>query len=573
MIEQFTRHRVFWLLALASIAAIGLAVRLHGLTLTGIGGNDTILYYSLAEQWLEGNCVFSIGDSTQVFRPVLLAFNALALVLLGHTDYAIKLANTLLDTVNILLVAALAHVFFRRRAATLACAFTYALLPIAIWSSRQELAHTCSTFLALCAYLCVWLSNECKGRRGGDVAIFLTGGFVAAATLTHEDLIFLSIPLGLVVILANRESDGRSAWLPSIRRAAFFASLPLIAAGSILARERERIGSVVSGPLKSDPDGGRNYFEVFGRFLWDVILGSSSAIFVGLVLAAVAYAAHLQWKNRARQSDHTLRWLGFCLLTPIVFVALYALFFKTIFPRSFLLLMPLLLIAVIHAFDRAIDQMSEVRRGAALLTLVAIILLSSLASYSAFNVGNRRFSKTWAAATWPTVANFKKGFGEFAFDARYRPNYATHWRMLYEALKDRVDSRHRLLITPSTAFYSAGRRALQTDAYFGDDAVYLLDHVQESLAQVIAEKSIKTVVFTTGQNRPPPNVHARYLYDGQWADPEPIDLAASFGFPHYSVEQEFHAIARFLEAIGGTEILPFPSGSYEARHTRVWVLP
>lgn len=145
--------------------------------------------------------------------------------------------------------------------------------------------------------------------------------------------------------------------------------------------------------------------------------------------------------------------------------------------------------------------------------------------------------------------------------------------MLHEALKDRVDSRHRLLITPSTAFYFAGRRALQTDAYFGDDAVYLLDHVHESLGQVIAEKSIKTVIFTTGQNRTPPSVHSRYLYDGAWAEPEPINLAASFGFPHYSVEQELDAIARFLQAIGAKEILPFPRGSYESRHARVWVLP
>jgi len=358
-----------------------------------------------------------------------------------------------------------------------------------------------------------------------------------------------------------------------IRRTMFFMALPLIAIGLILSRERDRIESVVSGSLKSDSNGGRLYVEVFGRFLWDVIVGSSSAIFVGLVIVAIVYAGHLQWKSRTQKSGRTLRWLGFCLLAPIVFVAFYAFFFNTIFPRGFLPLMPLLLIAVALAVDRLADEMSEARRGAALLALIAIILLSNLASYSAFNVANRRFSETWAAASWPSVANFKKGYSEFAFDAKYRPNYTTHWRMLYEALKDRVDSRHRLLITPSTAFYAAGRRALQTDAYFGDDAVYLLDHVQESLGQVIAEKNIKTVVFTTGQNRPPPSVHSRYLYNGQWADPEPINLAASFGFPHYSVEQEFHAIARFLQAIGAKEILPFPSGSYESRHARVWVLP
>ncbi|MEH6570094.1 MAG: hypothetical protein V7709_13530 [Halioglobus sp.] len=76
----------------AIIAIVAAAIRFYGLREVGLGGNDSILYYSLAEQWLKGNFVFKIGDSVEVFRPTLLAFNAMALTFFGHSDYAIKWA-------------------------------------------------------------------------------------------------------------------------------------------------------------------------------------------------------------------------------------------------------------------------------------------------------------------------------------------------------------------------------------------------------------------------------------------------------------------------------------------------
>jgi 4-amino-4-deoxy-L-arabinose transferase-like glycosyltransferase len=127
-----------------------LSLRIYGIKTIGLGGSDTILYFSLAEQWLQGNFVFRIGESTSVLRPVLLGFNALALQVFGHFDHAIKLANVLLDVVNLLLLALLAWLVSRRYTVVLACAASYAILPLAIWASRQELPHTLSTSIAGC---------------------------------------------------------------------------------------------------------------------------------------------------------------------------------------------------------------------------------------------------------------------------------------------------------------------------------------------------------------------------------------------------------------------------------------
>ena len=101
--------------ALAAVVVVALFIRWDGLFAIGVGGNDTILYYSLAERWLQGDFVFRIGDSIAVYRPVLLGFNALALKVFGHSDYAIKLANILLDGVNLLLLARLSWLISRRR--------------------------------------------------------------------------------------------------------------------------------------------------------------------------------------------------------------------------------------------------------------------------------------------------------------------------------------------------------------------------------------------------------------------------------------------------------------------------
>jgi len=136
-------------LAILFLAAVG--VRAFGLPDIGVGGNDTILYYTLAEQWLKGNYVFRIGDSVPLFRPVSLAFNAVALQLFGHTDYAIKLANALVDGCNLLLVASLAWLLSGRAIVAFCSALTYALLPVAIWAARGELPHTLSTFFTLTA--------------------------------------------------------------------------------------------------------------------------------------------------------------------------------------------------------------------------------------------------------------------------------------------------------------------------------------------------------------------------------------------------------------------------------------
>ena len=565
--------RLPFVVALTGILLVAFYFRWDGLFAIGVGGNDTILYYSLAEQWLQGNFVFSIGDSFAVYRPVLLAFNALALKVFGHSDYAIKLANVLLDTVNLLLLSRLAWHLAGSRAVVLACAASYAMMPLAIWSARQELAHTISTFFALGAFLSIWRASLAESGRAGLIYAALAGGCVGAATLTHEDLIFLAAPLALFLFFASRFRGAVDSLSEDLRRLAAFCIGPLLAAAIVMFFESATVQAFVKSSIVSAGRDDRIFLEVFARFVWDGIVGSSSATMALYLAGALVFLGCKLVFPRVKPEPLFVLSVGFCIFTVLSFVFASAVFFGTFFPRGFLPLIPLALVAVFHSLAKMTGRLHGVLSGALLATAVVFLVLSNLASFSAFNVANRKFSSQWAEPAWPNQANLERGFLEFLIDAKYIPSYATHWRALFDALSDKVDDSHKILVMPSTVFYAAGRRALQTEVYFGDNAIYRLDHSDQTLQEVVKSHNVKWVVFTTGQLRGVPTRLGRYLYNGQWAEPQPLDLAEAYRLDEYSELRELEALLSFLKTAGAREVFPFPRGSFEARKSRTWLLP
>ena len=565
-----SRH--IYLAALAITAVVAFLIRWDGLFAIGLGGNDTILYYSLAERWLQGDFVFRIGDSIAVYRPVLLGFNALALKVFGHADHAIKLANVMLDAVNLLLLARLAWLLSRRRAVVLACAASYAIMPLAIWSARQELAHTLSTFFTLNAFLCIWLAACVSGGRHRLVYAALAGLCVGAAALTHEDLIFLAAPLALFLFFARWLGGAGDSFSEDSRQLAVFSAGPLAAAAIIMLFESTTVNAVIGNSIVTARRDDYIFLEKFARFYWDGIVGSMSATMaVYLAIGLVWWGWKLVFPG-VRPAHSFVLGVGFCFLTASSFVIASALFFGTFFPRGFLPLIPLLLIAVFYSLVQITDRLSLMLSRPVIFAAVVFLALSNLASFSAFNVANRKFSYTWAEPAWPDKATLEAGLLEFVLDARYRPSYATHWRALFDALADKVDDQHKILVLPSTVFYAAGRRALQTEVYFGDNAIYRLDHVDQTLGEVVKSRNVKWVLFTGGQLRGVPTRFGRYLYNGQWAKPEPLDLSQAYGLDAYSAREELEILLGFLKTVGAREVFMFPRGSFESLRSRVWLL-
>ena len=303
------------------------------------------------------------------------------------------------------------------------------------------------------------------------------------------------------------------------------------------------------------------------------VIGSASATMV--IYLAIALAL-FGWKlvfPGGRPARSFVLGAGFCLFTASSFVFVYAIFFGTFFPRGFLPLVPLLLIAVFYAVVQLTDRVNRWLSGSLIIAAVVYLALSNLASFSAFNVADRQFSSTWAEPVWPDRENLERGLLEFLVDAKYIPSYATHWRALFDAFADKVDDRQKILVMPSTVFYAAGRRALQTQVYFGDNAIYRLDHTDQTLEEVVKSHNVRWVVFTAGQLRGVPTRLGRYLYNGRWAEPEPLDLAAAYGLDDYSERRELAALLDFLKSVGAREVFPFPRGSFESRRSRAWLLP
>lgn len=482
---------------LSLLSVVALSLRLYGINAIGIGGNDTILYFSLAEQWLQGNFVFRIGDSTAVLRPVLLGFNALALQVFGHSDDAIKLASVLLDVVNLLLCALLAWLVSCRHVVVLACAASYAFLPLAIWAARQELPHTLSTFFVLvsCA-LCV----TAGAVRYGNLQLFLAGLGLGAAAMTYEELILLAVPLSFYLLVADRMNPHRGSLGQGVKRVGLFSAVPAVAAIMLFFWQASTVRPLLQRALGSTASSTENnlysYTERFYRFLWDAIAGSHS---ISLTICVVVSLFFLGWclRPNARDTDHAADFrAGFTLVIPIVFVAVYTFFLQTLFARAFLPVLPLLLIGVFHAAARMCQGRNLLLASSVSVLLLVLLSLSSVASFSAFNVGNRRFSDSWAAAQWPVAGDLRKGWREFMIDARYVSSYATHWGAVHRALDHQVDEEHRLLVLPSTVMYSPGRRALQAEVYFGDNAIFRLDHADLDMDELIARYDVRWVLFS-----------------------------------------------------------------------------
>lgn len=563
MTEAVARRAPCWLWLLLPLA-VAVALRLQGLLGMGVGGNDTIYYYTLAEYWLRGDFRFSVGQGVVVFRPVLLGMNALALLLFGHTDYAIKLCNVLLDACNVLLLALLAWRLLRRAVVALAASAVYAMLPVAVWSARQELPHTASTFFVL---LCLILLVEgLSGRRAAWPRLTLAGLCLAAAALTHEELVLLAPVLALYVVFAARRAGPGAG--TAVRWLLAFLGLPLAAALLALVVQWQEIAPRLVGVFSAEGF----YPEVFARFLWSALVGSMSTTAALLCAASLLFTLVARTHGAAAALQPGLRAAQFCLLVPAAFVALYALFFDTFFSRGFLPLLPLLLIGVFACVDLAARR-HALLSAAACGAIAALLVVANVAAYSAFNIADRRFSRTWAEPSWPGAQTLAQGYRAFLLDARYLPSYASHWGNVYRALAGSVDGANRLLVLPSVAIYSPGRRPLQTEVYFGDDAIYRLDHHEMSLQEVVDTFDVRWVLFTTGQSRREAHRLRRYLYDGRWAPAETVDLGRAYGMGQYSVQQEFSQLQAYLAARGATPLRVFAPGSFDARQSRLWKLP
>jgi hypothetical protein len=568
------RRQLTCLVTCLMLAFSAVILRLYNLTDIGIGGNDSILYFTIAEHWLNGDFTFHIGNSINVVRPVYHAYNAFALALFDHQDYALKVINALCDGANTLLVAYIASLVSRRTLLVFAATLSYVLLPMAIWTARVELPHTLSTFCTLvaCAFLFKSLSADSFKRK-----LFLalcSGAAIGAAALTHEELIFIAAGSTLL-LLWHTHFEIKLPIYKTLTLGLVYACLPFICIAALMFNQWQAITGALSlaGAVVSSPS---NFGEKWLRFLWQGTSGSTSPIIAALYWLAVLMSVFEVIRKKPINTDimsaHNHSLMLFCLWMPFLFISIFSLFFSTIFPRGLLPVVPLMLIG------SWVFWLSKLQRPpvvyAAVSTALIVCVVANLASYSGFKVANRKFGQSWAQLDWPSKENIGLGLRDLSNSANYNKNtYYNHWNHVYDALAVHVNTDHRLLLLPSVVFHAPGRRALQTQTYFGDDVIFRIDHTKESLEALIKAKNIRFILWTEGQLRGEPGSIAPYLYLGNWAESRAINLGSELGIGAYDMRQEFTQLTELLRKLGARRETVFAPNTYEGVKTALWQLP
>lgn len=542
--------KIFFLACLAFTVAAGAYLRFHRLDQVGLHGSDALYYTSIALAWVRGDFVYSIAEQATVFRPMLHLLFAGALQVFGETDFAIKTLNAGVDTVNILLVIGLARAISKSWSVALASAITYALLPMAIHFARYELAHAISTFFVLTAGLVFCGSWRSKSSHVRLALLGTSGALLGLGSMTHEDLLFLVLPFAAFIpVLSAQVESGKRLSTISIDIFALCA-VPFICGLVIVSQNLDIVTNIAGGAITTD----QFLIGKIARYGWDALLASSSALFAAFFLATSLLALLLllqrlvTGKSCADELDPIAYW-GFLIF--FVYIALTAFFFDALFVRATLPIVPFVIITTFIWVRWAMGKLHRTGGGVAVVMLAVLLVPFNLNNYRPTDFSNRVFSKEWGHARLLSKASMVTSWELFL-----RRNYTKKiWGAVYHDYKDRIGPESKLLIAPSIVYPFPGRRALQSEIYFGDNAVYLFDH-DEPFEELIAKQKIKYVLITSMNNQtylPRLTPGRTYLYNGRWSLEHPIVLGASFGFSPggYTLKKELNTLSSVLRRMGG----------------------
>lgn len=529
---------------------IGVWLRFHRLTTIGLEGSDTVYYTNLAKNFSEGDRSYRLSSKKYTYRPLVLAVYATAIKVLGYHDYSIKAINAITDTLSIALVFLITWLI-RDRDPWIALAATAmaAWSPWAIHFARMELVHSLSLFFVLLATLFLVLYRQAARRRLGLLYIALSGVTIGAAALTHEELLLLAAGFLLVILL-------HPLVLPlSLRKRAIAAlafGLPLaLVTLRLVVVSMSQVGRLAAVGSKTLDSG--SYFHRLARYSWNALAENSSPwmALLGVVLLTLAFGHWIVARIVGRREPLAVG-VGFLVTILGTHLVLSAFFFQHTFFRLFLPISPLAIIAVLAtSWTVARRYLSPAASKTAVLLVALVGTVSSWDHFGRMTNGqipNHKDSDYWSRPS--------AHFGLPSFMAGIiASEYDQNWnRQLFESMKGRVTRQARLLVTPSVHYPYPGRRIPQIGFYFGDNAIYKIDH-RQPLDTLISEHQIKYVLITRrhldgrvlGLKEYEP-----YRYQGRWSDPVPLELGDSYGFAPgtYTIKKEIAYLQRYLKSRG-----------------------
>lgn len=541
------------LLSLLAAILCGVFLRFENLKHNGIRGSDTIYYTNIAKAWTEGDFVYRIAAERLAYRPVVYLLYATSFKLLGFQDWTLKVVNATVDSLNIVLVFVLCYLLSRRDVwLSLICATSYALLPGAILLARGELVHVLSTFMLLTCTIFFACAFQSQGIRRRSILLLLSGIACGLAALTHEELVFCAFGFGVFILVEHLSRSGPKALWPLVRDGALFSAPVILVLIKLIIVNQEQVLELAA------PVGEAHALERMGaygarlfRFTWSGVAGMSSiAILYASLAPVVAVGVDLVSRLCRRKGilasapplEHLL------LLVIVGYLTIYAYFISTVlFDRTFLPLLALLLVVLAIWYHKLLARrLTSIAAHAVLLLAAMATIPFNLDQFPSFS----GFEERRDPAVLPVDFNPWRGV-----QAMHRWVTSPQWsRALHSVLGERVSEDARLLVASSLMYPYPGRRVLQLGYYFGDNAIYAIDHT-EPLDELLTKYQIKFVFISrlaADKRVLELKEYRAYEYDGRWSEPRPLRLGASYGFEpgEYSLEGETEFVRAFLDARG-----------------------
>lgn len=528
------------------VLVLSAAIRFVGLSDLGLQAADQTFYYEVAGRWLDGDSVLSWPPSpNRIFaRPAVYAAYAVALAVSGPRDDAIKRLNVVADLAIVALVFFLVARCTGNPAVCTMASLAWALSPQAIGAARGELVHTLSALWILSAWCCLLVAVTGSRSVSSRVLLLMVSGlFVALAGLSHEELYLVAPALALVAGTCGWRRRSRSLltgtmlfWLPVLLAVGWSVSATSIPVRARFSHELNQLSSA------GDASHGIMVLAIASeraaRFAWSSLSGLGTnvlpVLFVVVTLVCVLRVPRAQW------------------LVPTSAAALVATYFLgfAVFSRMYLTrwalpLLPIILVACVVG----VFEILRFRRGGAqtagLTTfgLLTVWLLCASSAYGGVDVGSAHQMRSWILSA-PSSSGSVNGLWNLMTGS-----YSTRWaRRVFDAVGERVNASARLLVVPSVHDPWGGRRPLETDCYFGPNALYLADHTDD-LASLVERLQVRFVLLTNYRVREEFVANRRTrVFDGKRWRGQPNVPGGSVGLTRetYTVDEELQRIQGYL---------------------------
>jgi len=486
--------------------------RLYHITEMGIEGQDTFVYWHIAESWADGDLVLNAGvfdDNAEYYRPMGYFLYSLALKLFDYADYSIKLLNCFLDFFNILLIY-LIGLRINRKWVGLFAATSWAFLPIAIGMTRSELLHTSSATFIL---ISVWLFLESLQRNSTKTSFLclaLSGLALSCGAHTHGDIAFLGpgyIFLIFISIIWNKEIRETSRilgalFLRSLVFTSSFFSLYVFGGGYF---GFEKVLSIILRVSRVGTGGGVAFrtnllLDIKGhadRYLTAFFGGIKlfEFIFVVSVLAFVAYFFWIVFRRKSRENAGIEPIVCLILIVSYI-VGMVLLTNKRIISRVFVPLIPLVFL---HSYtflciilegkgEEGFNSNSHKLGGDSGLGSRLKNMIGVRQSHGVWVIGVITLYVIYTVHSYSLLTSgIVKGVGY---------DMSMH-RELYNVFREKVNSENKFLVAPHML---PDRRGFSTKAYFGDNAIYM-NECNELWNSFVKSNNIRYVCISkTGGN-------------------------------------------------------------------------